>query len=79
MIHKTVIRNGMVSMEPMHRLEVPPGKTVECKPGKCHIMLMGLKQPLKQGDDFKLGLVFEGGSSTDVTVKVGSIDQMTAP
>lgn len=79
MIHKTVIDQGMVSMKPMKSLPVPAGQTVVCKPGKCHIMLMGVKHPLKPGEHFEMSLGLQGGSSLDVMVKVGSIAQMTAP
>lgn len=79
MIHKTEVKDGMVSMVPMKSLAVPSGQTVECGPGKCHIMLMGVKHALKPGDTFKLTLGFEGGQSQTVDVKVGAISQMTAP
>lgn len=35
-----------------------------------HIMLMGLKQPLKKGDQFPLSLRFERSGDEDVTVTV---------
>ena len=79
MIHRTETRDGMVSMVPMKSLSVEPGQTRVCKPGKCHIMLMGLEHPIKPGDHFKLMLKLSSGGSQVVDVKVGSIGQMTAP
>ena len=79
MIHKTETKDGMVSMVPMKSLSVGPGQSRVCKPGKCHIMLMGLKRPLKPGDQFKLTLKLSSGRSQVVDVKVGGIAQMTAP
>lgn len=79
MIHKTVVKGGMVSMAPMKSLPVPAGQTVECKPGQCHIMLMHMKHPLKPGDHFTLTLRLSNGASIDTDVKVGTIGQMTAP
>lgn len=79
MIHKTETRDGMVSMVPMKSLSVDPGQTRVCKPGKCHIMLMGLEQPLTPGEHFKLMLKLSSGESQVVDVKVGSIGQMIAP
>jgi len=79
MIHETVIREGMVSMKPVPSLVVPAGKSVTCKPGGCHIMLMGIKHPLTPGDTFAATLHFEDGTSMETTVKVGHIGQMKAP
>jgi periplasmic copper chaperone A len=36
-----------------------------------HIMLMGLKDPLKEGDSFKLNLKFEKAGEVEVVVQVG--------
>lgn len=79
MIHKTRVKHGMASMVPMTSLRVPAHQSVECKPGKCHIMLMGVNRPLKVGDSFALTLGLAGGGSVTTEVKVGSIAQMTAP
>jgi copper(I)-binding protein len=38
-----------------------------------HVMLMGLKQPLKEGDSFPLILSFEKAAPRVVTVKVEKI------
>ena len=40
---------GMMGMQPIARLEIPAGGSVELKPGSYHIMLIGLKQDLKVG------------------------------
>ena len=47
------------------------GKSVVLKPGGYHVMLMQLKQPLKEGDLVKLTLVFEkaGPIEVDATVE----------
>lgn len=79
MIHETVTKDGMVSMRPVAALDIPAGKTVECKPGGCHIMLMGLKQSLDPGSKFTLSVNLDDGSTVEVAVVVGGIGQMTAP
>jgi copper(I)-binding protein len=40
-------------------LDLPPGKTVELKPGGYHVMLMDLKAPLQTGSTVPLTLVFQ--------------------
>lgn len=51
-------------------LELPPGKTVELKPGSYHIMLMDLRQALKPGDKIKGTLQFEKAGKVEVEYTV---------
>jgi copper(I)-binding protein len=51
-------------------LEVKSGKSVELKPGSYHVMLMDLKQPLKEGDKVKGTLVFEKAGTVNVEFTV---------
>ncbi len=58
----------------MRKLEqgiaLPAGKTVELKPGGLHVMFIGLKAPLKEGDRFPLKLRFEKAGEVQVDVKI---------
>jgi hypothetical protein len=54
-------------------LEVPPGQSVELKPGSYHIMLMNLKRPLKEGDKIKGTLQFEKAGKVEVEYTVRGI------
>ncbi len=67
-LHETVNENGVMKMLPVPALAVEPGRPVTMKPGGLHIMLMGLKQPLRRGERFPLSLTFE--KSAPVTVSV---------
>lgn len=53
-------------------LDLPAGKTVELKPGGFHVMLMDLKQPLKDGESVAVQLVVEGkdGKKETLSLKV---------
>ena len=52
-------------------LELAPGAAVPLRHGgRHHLMLMELKQPLRDGDRFPVTLVFERGGSTEVMVDV---------
>jgi len=58
-IHEMSMANGVMKMRPVAGgLEIKPGQTVTLKPGGYHLMLMGIKQPLKQGEHFKVTLEF---------------------
>src|SRR3954470_17715802 len=56
--HETKIDNGIARMRRLDTLVLAPEQMVEFKPGAAHIMLVGLKQPLKQGDSFPLTVKF---------------------
>ena len=82
-VHETVVMGspapgasgdgGMMGMQPVKRLEIPAGGSVELKPGSYHIMLIGLKQDLKAGETIEITLTFEkaGEFSLSVPVKEG--------
>ncbi len=78
-IHEMAMNNGVMSMRPLTAgLEIAPGKTVELAPGGFHLMLMDLKQPLKEGDKVKGTLVFEKAGKVEVTLDVRGLGA-TAP
>jgi copper(I)-binding protein len=54
-------------------LEIPPGATVELKPGGFHIMFMGLKAPFAKDTKVPLTLVFEKAGSIDVELPVAAM------
>lgn len=53
--------NGKMMMRQVSSIEVPSQSKVELKPGGLHIMLMGLKKPLQEGDIVPVSLTFESG------------------
>ena len=70
-IHNHVVENGSMLMVKVEKpIEVPSGKTVTFKPHGLHIMLIGLKKKLKEGDRFPLTLEFEKKGTMTVTVNV---------
>jgi hypothetical protein len=70
MVHRSFEEGGTMKMEHMAAVDVGAGQRVEMKPGGLHIMLVGLKQPLRKGDQFPLSLRFEHGGVKDLSVKV---------
>ena len=81
-IHRTVNENGVMKMLPIDGIDLNPGQPVEFKPGGLHIMLIDLKEPLKQGEKFPLTLTFESGKTATVQVairQVGAVGPGAAP
>ena len=60
--------NGEMQMIPQASIPLAAGVKVEFKPGGLHVMLIGLKQELKIGDEFELTLHFK--NHADITLKV---------
>ena len=71
-IHEMKMDGAVMRMSAVPRLELPAGKVVDLKPGGFHVMLMDLKQPLKEGDSVPFTLAFQdkGGARYTVDVKV---------
>jgi copper(I)-binding protein len=58
-VHEMKMENDMMKMRQMQALELPAGQTVKLAPGGYHLMLLDLKQPLKDGDKVPLTLEIE--------------------
>ena len=72
-LHKSVEHGGMMSMEPVTSVTLPAHGKLELKSGGMHLMLMGLKRPLREGYNVKLTLQFEGGFLLPVELPVVSV------
>jgi hypothetical protein len=73
-VHEMSMSGGVMKMRPVSGgLEVKPGGTIELKPGGLHIMFVGLKQPLQQGQHFKATLQFEKAGKIEVDFSVAGI------
>jgi len=70
-VHEMSMDNGIMKMRPIKDgLEIKPGETVALKPQGLHIMFLGLKKPLAQGDRIKATLEFEKAGKVDVEFDV---------
>jgi copper(I)-binding protein len=69
-LHVSKMSGNMMEMRPVDAIPVAPGKPLVLAPGGYHIMLMGLKHPLKEGDTIPMTLVFEKGGAVSATATV---------
>jgi periplasmic copper chaperone A len=69
-LHSMSMEGDVMRMRQVDAIELPAGKAVDLRPGGLHIMFIGLKAPLKEGDKFPLKLRFEKGGEVTVTVNV---------
>ena len=73
-IHEMAMDGGVMKMRPLDNgLVIDPGKTVKFAPGGYHLMLMGLKTQLKQGDKVPLTLQFEKAGKVKVSLDVQGV------
>lgn len=74
-IHLSSVKDGIMSMQPMHDgIVIPKDGMIQLKPMSYHVMFMGLKQPFKKGSVFPLTLSFEKAGKVTVYVDVRGID-----
>ena len=69
-LHTMSMQGMVMKMRPVSGVDIPAGQSVSLKPGGEHIMLLGLNQPLREGQSFPLTLDFEKAGSRTVTVTV---------
>jgi periplasmic copper chaperone A len=69
-IHEMKMEDGVMKMRAVDALPLPAGQAVALKPGSYHVMLMGLKSPIKAGDAVPLTLTVEGADKQRSTVEI---------
>ena len=72
-LHTMSMQGMVMKMRPISGVDIPAGQPVSLKPGGEHIMLMGLSQPLREGQSFPLTLDFEKAGPRTVTVTVEKV------
>ena len=69
-VHRTEVLDGIARMREVAVLHVDAGQTIEFAPNGMHLMLMGLKKPLVEGQTYELDLLFEVAGPRKVKVTV---------
>jgi copper(I)-binding protein len=69
-IHQMSMENNVMRMRAVAGIDLPAGKSVELKPGGYHIMLINLKQQIKDGDLVPVTLVVEGKDKKRQTIEL---------
>lgn len=67
-VHEVVMVDGSMKMQAKQGgIEIEPGATVTLEPGGLHIMLMGLKKAVLEGDEVSMTIDFDGAEDMKVT------------
>ena len=68
--HRTINDNGVMKMREIEKLALGPQEMMTFAPGGNHIMLTGLKTPLKAGDILPLVMTFAKAGEVRIDVQV---------
>jgi copper(I)-binding protein len=78
-VHEVTLAQGVMKMRKLENgLEIGPGESVELKPGGYHLMLIGLKQGLKQGQSIKGTLQFQTAGTVEVEYTIAPVGAPSA-
>ncbi len=78
-VHESSEKEGMMSMEPVEALTIPPKGAVELKPGSYHIMLMRLPGALAPGGTVPMEFTFERAGKITVDAKIAPLSAKEMP
>jgi copper(I)-binding protein len=73
-LHDMIMDNGGMRMRQVQNINLKANSTTELKRGGLHIMLIDLKNPLKEGSSHKIKLNFDDKTNQTIEVKVQTID-----
>ena len=72
-LHEMKMEGDVMKMRPLSSIDIPAGSEVSFakgSPNGYHVMLMGLKKPLNDGDKFSVWLTFKHAGEVEVEVWV---------
>ncbi|MGZ5173619.1 MAG: copper chaperone PCu(A)C [Burkholderiales bacterium] len=69
-LHSMTMSDGVMRMRPLARIELPAGQTVKLSPNGLHVMLVDLKQPLKEGAKLPLVLSVQSSGTSLTTLNI---------
>lgn len=69
-LHNHVNDGGVMKMRPVPAIDIKAGGEAVLKPGSLHVMMIGLKNPLNEGDVVPITLTLDDGSTKQVDAKV---------
>ncbi len=72
-LHNHINDNGVMRMREVPFIKIPANGQIKLKPAGLHIMLIGLKQPIKAYQNIDITLRLENGDETLVSMPVKSM------
>ena len=72
-LHEHKMQDGMMKMGQVAQIDLAPNVSTALQPGGYHIMLIGLKNDLAEGQNVDVNLVFQDGSNIKIQAPVKKI------
>jgi len=72
-VHTSNMSNGVMTMRSIPGLKIKAGQEITMQPGGMHLMLTGLREPLRKGAQLPLVLEFETAGRLHVNASILSI------
>ena len=69
-VHEMVLVDGLMTMREVGAMVIPAGAYVRLQPGGKHLMLLGPKRHLKDGQAVDMTLIFASGAQQEISVRV---------
>lgn len=69
-LHTVSEDEGIMRMRQVDGYDLSAGEPLVLKPGGKHLMLIGIDEPLDEGDEREVTLLFESGAEETMTLKV---------
>lgn len=79
-LHTMTMDNGIMRMRKLDNgIELNPQTVTELKPGGLHLMLIGLKQRINEGDTVPIDVTFEQAGKVSLAFEAAGIGAKVAP
>ncbi|RXJ81818.1 copper chaperone PCu(A)C [Arcobacter sp. F2176] len=72
-LHTHSMKDGVMKMYQVPKIDIPANKETSLKPGGFHVMLIGLHKPLKEKENVTITLNFSNGENKTITIPVKSV------
>ncbi|WP_129632927.1 copper chaperone PCu(A)C [Candidatus Oscillochloris fontis] len=69
-LHTMVMEGDVMKMTPVEKIDIPANGSVELKRGGLHVMLIGLRQDLNEGDMVLITLTFQNAGTIQIEAPV---------
>jgi copper(I)-binding protein len=69
-IHQSLMKDGMMHMEPVGELRIDAGASLQLAPGGFHLMMMQPVEPTHPGDEIEVFLQLDNGTEQGLIMKV---------
>ncbi len=77
-LHFMKMDNGVMEMREVKQIALPKGKTVNLEPGGLHVMFIGLKNPIREGQKVPLTLIVKGTDGKEQKLAVDAEAKRTS-